>query len=141
MAWLAAHGYRGTPRYAYSRSTVDDRLLQVLRDLGFVSGHLPCGVSSDVIFAGTPLVEPLEAEGAMVDATVSLAAVKGWIDRIVENGASLCLYFHDIGGDNDLSQADFSSLCDYIAGKGLRNLTVSDWFALVDRPETIGVTG
>ena len=65
-------------------------------------------------------LRPLEAEGAMVDATVSLAAVKGWIDRIVENGASLCLYFDDIGGDNDLSQADFSSLCDYIAGKGLQ---------------------
>ena len=45
------------------------------------------------------------------------------LDRIVDKGASLCLYFHDIGGDNDLSQADFYSLCDYIDGKSLRNLT------------------
>ena len=131
MEWLAGHGYHGTPHYAYPRSSVDDRLLSVLRELGFLSGHLPYSGSLGAVYTGAPLVEPLEAEGAIVGGNTPLGMVKGWVDRSLQTGASLCLFFHDIGGSQEMSRADFAALCDHIRSRGITPLTVSDWYRFV----------
>ncbi len=144
MTYLSAHGIVGTPHYAYSRTCVDDRLLRVLDQLGFLSGGIPIGgaTTGSTFFAGVPIVEPYMIPTIMVDYSNTLSQVQGWVDAVVASGASLQLYFHDIvsgtPGSGEWSASDLEDLLTYIAAyrtsDGLQVLTISDFVAFASEP-------
>jgi len=69
-----------------------------------------------------------------IDSTTGLATAKSYIDQCIQDGMVLVLHFHDIGGANDMTVADFRNFVDYVRAKALAGLvnviTMDDFYNL-----------
>jgi len=72
-----------------------------------------------------------------VTAEVSVATVRGWIDRAAAEGSWLILVFHEfVNGpttrSTECSVSNFTAILDHVKASNLRNVTVSEGVALTE---------
>lgn len=116
---------------AYPYCAYDANTLLAMAAEGMETGR-KC---ADVLFFGQ-LTAPYEIPAYNIDAAISLATAKGYIDAAVTAGKVVMFYLHEIGGEEagDWPVADFEALVDYVLAEDVLTLTIDDLYNLQSGP-------
>ncbi len=85
----------------------------------------------------------ISASGANA-AGQTVAQIESSIDRAVDDGATIHLFFHGVAAKADgyyQSIPDFTAICDYVSKLGLPSLTISEYRALSSDQAPLGPGG
>ena len=127
----------GLPRsardVAYPLGSYDQTVLQAMEATGMTTGRTVSYRPESL-----PMDEPylISASGASA-AQQTVAQIESSIDRAVNDGATIHLFFHGVASQADgyyQSTSDFTAICDYLSKLGLPSLTISEYRALSSDP-------
>jgi hypothetical protein len=123
--WLWTNGFKGFDHLAYPGGAHDARVDR-MASLYFSTGRLVVGISNESTYPSTPM----ECRAIIVLNTTPTATITALIDKAYSEGAWLHLIFHDFAAVATLSlqysTANFATVIDYAATKGIPVCTVGD---------------
>jgi len=118
----------GMPRaardVAYPNGAYNPTVLQAMSETGMLTGRLV-----DYRPMALPIAEPYMIPASSTDATkLSVGDIEARIDRAVNNGGVIELYFHAIGETTDSytqSIDNLTQICQYVRDMGIPTMTIS----------------
>lgn len=117
---------RGAYHVAYPGGNQDDNVLAVMAALGMKTGRTVATTDQYPIGG-----KPYNMSGISLGSGTTLATAKGYIDAAITKGTIATLLFHQITdtvGVYSWKMADFSALLDYINQRGVKTLTIDEYY-------------
>lgn len=136
---LIAQGLSRCANYVtYPGGNSDQNTNTAMENLGMLMGQTAfpaIGDSADQL--ALPRGQLLHNTGTSITDATPLATATGYIDRAISKGYVMQLYFHDVGGAGQMTEADFRALIAYIVSKKTQifPITHADFYNL-----TLGAT-
>jgi len=145
--WLIANGYiRAAYHVAWPSGVSNADTYKAMDELGMLTGR---GIVSRVEPA--PAGERYQLMGPLVtwgdkathptQPEITVDTVKSWIDTAVSTGSSLSLIFHHLADDvahitntTDYLFSDFKTIVDYAIARGLKFVTIDEWYNGLTNP-------
>ncbi|MEW5804069.1 MAG: polysaccharide deacetylase family protein [bacterium] len=133
--WLIDHGFtRAAHHLAYPGGYFNDDVFAALDSTGMYTGR------STLSFLQTVPVDNYKIlKSKALDSNLSLAVARSsWIDRAISRQSTVFLHGHildAVAGPNTWAIADFRALIDYITARGIKCVTIDEWYNGLTNPK------